>query len=146
MTRLTISPPIWRSEYNNSYWHFASHVRGLSSPAPQYNLEGGVWVDASIAQLIVDLNELGYPTQFCCSGLPSEHRGHDPMLGGYVSFAGDVPKSSVPDYFSIENAAKGWRCVRTPNPSRHAIREVEMAAAWAEWAVAVSEALKGVAA
>ena len=35
--------------------------------------QGRPWIDASIAGLIVSLNRAGFPTIFCCSGLPEDH-------------------------------------------------------------------------
>lgn len=51
-------------------------------------VEGIGAIDISLADIIKHLNEMGYPTKFCCSGIRKEHRNAKNMnyVKGYIMF------------------------------------------------------------
>ena len=130
-----ISSPRWHYPNGDGYGHFASHVRGLTCPFTAYHDNGGVWIDDSIAFLIVMFNQLGYTTDFCCSGLSFEHKGHNTPPDAYISFPGDVLPPHIPAVFKRDHG-RGWGGVRIS-----AVRKVSdesKQAAWDEWTGAMA--------
>lgn len=82
-------------------------------------------IDASIAPLIVRLNELGHETEFCCSHLDEDHRGKPGAVWGHVQFR-DNPPAMVPAAFV--RSARGFH-VRLKDD----LTNEEKLAAWREW-------------
>jgi hypothetical protein len=138
---ITVHPPIWHTTPAGEL-HYAALVRGL--PESFYEADGGgVYIDYFIMPLIVGLNELGYETDFSCSGLKVEHT--DPYCAGYVSFVGYNPPPDVPKSFYNDGGV-----IRTHDARRlglNAISEYAKVTRWIEWMDVVKARLgKGVAA
>lgn len=57
-----------------------------------------VEIDASIAPIVVALNERGHRTLFSCSGLPEDHENEMPShpKWGYLCFVEPLPEELIP--------------------------------------------------
>lgn len=67
--------PFWH-EYNNiDFKHYCVMLK-LPILSDGYCIDSAVPIDYSISGLIQKLNDKGFHTQFCCSGLESEHCGN----------------------------------------------------------------------
>ncbi len=89
MATPSISKPEWVKSWSDNKcsksracWISGLHVDNEY----QADKAGRVWVDASIARLIVLLNQAGFTTMYCCSGLPEDHSRMKDVLAGYISF------------------------------------------------------------
>lgn len=83
-----ISHPRWMKSCKDDKSKVRTYrIKGLTSNCRWYlDHSGRPWIDASIAELIVLLNEIVFYTNFCCSGLPEDHSSMNEVLGGYISF------------------------------------------------------------
>ena len=56
-------------------------------------------IDKSIVWHINKLNELGYKTEFSCSGLDRDHTFKNPTSGAYISFVANLAPKLEQDIF-----------------------------------------------
>jgi hypothetical protein len=83
---LSISAPFWQVEkWTHSWRHRVCLIEGLTCIQGQTHYNGStptaIVVDATIAPIVLRLNELGHTTQFSCSGLKEDH--DDPRWGHF---------------------------------------------------------------
>ncbi len=96
-----ISAPQWVTRtFRDSTWrHRISLVAGISPPPfahSEWWIDGQAVIDASIAPLIATLNEHGFVTEFCCSGLPDDHTEHPHGSAAYIQFSTPLPPELTP--------------------------------------------------
>jgi hypothetical protein len=91
---------------------YACRVSGLETDCLNYyDNKNRVWIDCSIVNIIVLLNQLGNITSFCCSGLDCEYRGFaDNSHNGYICFENNIDiLNIIPKSFEIEKWFDGTR-------------------------------------
>ncbi len=90
----TLSEPRWKSNHtrNPKSENRICEIRGLLN---SYGSESPALVDAAIADLIIEMNEVGLETSFCCSALDADHRGEDWLHSGYIAFHHNLPRDFV---------------------------------------------------
>lgn len=59
--------------YNPKSYSIVCDVTGLSDKIGMANEDGSTPIDESIVDIIIKLNDLGFKTRACCSGLDSDH-------------------------------------------------------------------------
>lgn len=71
--------------YNKKIYNMVVDIEGLECMVGLFKRTlNSVKIDADIADIIVRLNEMGYRTSFCCSGLRTSH--NNKKLHPYLSF------------------------------------------------------------
>lgn len=81
-----VSEPYKQYWGDGTQWCMVRNVMGLTCDWPRYWQEdGSIPVDVDIVDIVVKLNELGYTTGYCCSGLRSSHSAK--KLHPYISFS-----------------------------------------------------------
>jgi len=84
-------------------------VGGLIDQAGYGDGVHSVPIDASIAHIVAELNWRGYPTLFCCSGLPEDHLYVEgmPCLNPYILFA-DLEWDALPHSLAPAGTVITW--------------------------------------
>jgi hypothetical protein len=122
-------PPQWITSHSGGrHLERVCRVPGLADSDDRRRTSGfpGPWVDYSIAPLIAELNQLGFETLACCSGLPEDHKPCD-QLGGYILFAGPVRPQLPTLPTGLEWEGPGWlqsRFKHTPELSMKLWRQM----------------------
>lgn len=70
--------------FNPKSYSIVCDVTGLSDKIGMANEDGSVPVDESIVDIIIKLNDLGFKTRACCSGLEADHNIFPPSA--YIYF------------------------------------------------------------
>jgi len=126
MIEYSISDPIWikREDWDYKYKERVCLVKGLITDRDDYkDKKGRVYIDASIARLMVKLNDAGCFTEFCCSGLMEDHTRQP--YAGYISFLRHRKKTFP--YHLPKGLRWDGGCIR----SKHGMSEVDLRRAWA---------------
>lgn len=127
---MTLSEPFWfedpvlKGTQWEGYRNRVCRIHGLSPSGPYLRDGPEALVDASIAPLILRLNEAGYPTLFSCSGLEEEHSPYEPINTGYLVIACDIAPliPFLPDGLAVEswkgNGTLRWSRTSTQDERR----------------------------
>lgn len=83
--------PFWISDFGGGKSRVVMlNLKSYSQPNDSYFALSRCYIDASIAPLIQALNDKGYVTRGCCSGLEQDHK-KGVMGVGYIAFIGRCP-------------------------------------------------------
>lgn len=128
-TQMFCTPPQWIGGEKRG--HRVTYVSGLrqwqDGHITSYFDNGEVEIDYGLRHLIMELNVRGFETQYCCSGLPEDHRSRRQDDCGYIAFTESVtellPHLNEPLFF---DGRCTWPCIRM----RPKIGVMKRRAAW----------------
>lgn len=118
LLELSLSKPRWQRSFR--YARTKNRIVDIIGMESSYPSQQWAQVDASIADLILDMNEAGVETTYCCSGMDADHENYGFMPSGYIAFRRPLPQ---PLAMSLHEYMEGVGVIRIPRLNEAQIKE-----------------------
>lgn len=102
---MILSEPRWTPSSRGA----SNRIREIHGLKSSYSAYPCARVDASIADLVLEMNKAGLATEYCCSALDEDHRNDHWMGSAYIAFAKPLPDSLaelIGDYMDGKNCIR----------------------------------------